>query len=382
MTEDSNLQVILPDTELSDPVFEEGWDELVEELGSPYGMYASPDWILHILETSGHPVRVWKVRDARGKLQGVVPLEISQYRLPFEAANRNLATISLRTAHVLGGVPPLPKDPAVHLQFLDAAFSDLPECDSLHCDLVPWDSWFSKFLREDEEVHKRYIVHSPFGVRKWHMLRVAGAFEDYVATLSSKSRHNLRRNVRKLRKRADRFELKRVDRPDQICEFLRNAVAVSKHTWQHQTLGERLADDDETRESMMSLAARGLLRCYILFSGDEACAFSTAYQRRGIINCHELGFDQRLSPFSPGKVLIYLMIEDVHADPDVTLLNFGMGDAEYKRKLSNIETAECSWLIMRRSIRNRIIVKSHAMLDGTVELAKKIVRRNGKTTTS
>jgi hypothetical protein len=379
MSEDSSLQVISPETELSDPVFEEGWEELVQEFGSPYGMYASPDWILHILETSGNPVRVWKVRDSSGKLQGVVPLEISQYSLPFQAANRNLATISLRTAHVLGGVPPLPKDPAVHLRFLDAAFSDLPECDSLHCDLVPWDSWFSKFLREDQEVRKRYIVHSPFGVRKWHLLRVDGPFEDYMGTLSSKSRHNLRRNVKRLRKRADTFELKRVDRPDQVCEFLRHAVEVSKHSWQHRELGERIADDEETRNSMVSLANRGLLRCYVLFSGDEACAFSTAYQRRGVVNCHELGFDQRLSPFSPGKVLIFLMIEDVHVDPDVTLLNFGMGEAEYKRKLSNIETAESSWLIMRRSIRNRILVKSHAMLDGTVELLKKIARRNGKT---
>lgn len=379
MTEDSGLQVVAPNTELSDPVFEEGWEKIVEECGSPYAMYASPDWILHILETSGNPVRVWKVRDASGKLQGVVPLEISQYRLPFQAANRDLATVTLRTAHVLGGVPPLPKEPAVHLQFLDAAFSALPDCDCLHCDMVPRENWFSKFLREDLEVRKRYIVHSPFGVRAWHMLRVAGTFEDYVGTLSSKSRHNLRRNLRRLRKRAERFELLRVDQPDQVGEFLRAAVEVSKHSWQHRALGERLADDEETRKSMMSLADRGLLRCYILFSGDDACAFSTAYQRRGVINCHELGFDQRLSPFSPGKVLIYLMIEDVHSDPDVTLLNFGMGDSEYKRKLSDIETAESSWLIMRRSIRNRFLVKSHALLDGTVELAKKVVRRRKKT---
>jgi CelD/BcsL family acetyltransferase involved in cellulose biosynthesis len=69
------------------------------------------------------------------------------------------------------------------------------------------------------------------------------------------------------------------------------------------------------------------------------------------------------------------MIEDLHRDPAVTLLNFGMGDAEYKRRLADIETAESSWLIMRRSIRNRILVKSHSILNGTVDLVKKVVRR-------
>jgi hypothetical protein len=375
MTEYSSLESISSKDDLADPLLREGWEKLVEEYGSPYGMYASPDWVLHILGTSGHPVRVWKARDSAGQLEGLVPVEISEYSLSFEAANRKFVRVPLQTAHVLGGVPPLPKDPASHFRFFDAVFSELPECDCLHCDMVPWDNWFSEFLRQDRQVRQRYVVHSPFGARNWHMMRIAGTFEDYLGRMGSKSRHRLRNNVRKLEKRAERFELRRVDRADQVEEFLRFAAEVSRNSWQHQDLGEQLSDDETTKKTLMSLADRCLLRCYILFSGDEPCAFSTAYQRRGTINCHEFGFDQRLQRYSPGKVLLYLMIEDLYADSAVTLLNFGMGDAEYKRQLADIETTESSWLIMRRSIRNRILVKSHSILDGTVEFAKKVFRK-------
>jgi hypothetical protein len=375
MTEYSGLESITSRDVLLDPVFREGWERLVGEYGSPYGMYASPDWILHILETSGKPVRVWKARDSKGALEGLVPLEISEYNLSFEAANRHFATVSLRTAHVLGGVPPLPKDRASHLRFFNTVFSELPECDCLHCDRVPWDNWFSEFLREDEQFRQRYVVHSPFGARKWLMLRIAGTFEEYLGRLGKKTRNTLRRRVRRLQERGERLELRRVDRADQVEEFLRYAAEVSRNSWQHRVLGERISDNAETRNELTSLADRRFLRCYLLFSGNDPCAFSTACQHHGIINCHELGFDLRLQRYSPGKVLICLMIEDLHRDPAVTLLNFGMGDAEYKRRLADIETAESSWLIMRRSIRNRILVKSHSILNGTVDLVKKVVRR-------
>jgi CelD/BcsL family acetyltransferase involved in cellulose biosynthesis len=104
-------------------------------------------------------------------------------------------------------------------------------------------------------------------------------------------------------------------------------------------------------------------------------AFSVAHQYRGVVNSQEMGYHQDFAKYSPGKVLLYLIIRDLHADGSVRLLNFGMGDAEYKRWFADIERTESSWLLLRRSLRNRLLTRSHAAFDGAVELAKRIVRR-------
>jgi hypothetical protein len=375
MTDSSGFEIIASKEGLSDQPFLAAWERLVEGSGTPYGMYASPEWILHVLETSGAPVPVWKVLDADAGLQGVVPLGVGEHHLSFEAGNRRFLTVPLRAVHVPGGVPALPQDRESHLRFFDAVFTEFPECECIYFDMVPREHWFSELLREDREVRRRYVVHSPFGVRKWLLLRITGSFEDYLGTLGGKSRHTLRKNVRKLEALGNPLRLERVDRPEQVPGFLRTALEVSKNSWQHRVLGQRVSDSEKATRSMMDLAERGLLRAYLLYSGEEACAFSVAYQHRGIVNAQETGYHQEFAPYSPGKVLLYLIVQDLHADKEVTLLNFGMGDAEYKRWFADTERAESSWLLMRSSVRNRLLAGSHAGFDGAVRFAKRMVRR-------
>jgi hypothetical protein len=375
MTGKCSLEVITSSEALSDARLLNAWEHLVDGSDTPYGMYASPPWILHVLETSGAPVHVWKILDTAGGLQGFVPFGMGSHRLSFEAGNRTFFRARLRAAHVPGGVPALPKDRESHLRFFDGVFAGFPECECLHFDMVPRDHWFSDLLREDRELRKRYVIHSPFGVRKWQLLRIHGSFEDYLGRLGSKSRYNLRKSVRKMEDLGKPLRLEGVERSDQVPRFLEMAVGVSRNSWQHQKLGPRISDSDAARRKMADLVDRGLLRAYLLFSGEEPLAFSVAHQYRGVVNSQEMGYHQDFAQYSPGKVLLYLIIQDLHADGSVTLLNFGMGDAEYKRWFADIERTESSWLLMRRSLRNRLLTRSHAAFDGAVELAKRIARR-------
>jgi len=269
----------------------------------------------------------------------------------------------------------LPRDRESHLRFFDGIFGEFPECECLYFDLVPGDHWFSELLREDRELRKRYVIHSPFGVRRWHLLRIEGSFEDYLGRLRSKTRYSLRKSVRKMEELGRPLRLERVKRPDQVPRFLETAVEVSRKSWQHRELGQRVSDSETAMRKAADLVERGLLWAYLLFSGEEPCAFSIAHQYRGVVNAQEMGYHQDFAAYSPGKVLLYLIIKDLHAEESVTLLNFGMGDAEYKRWFADIERTESSWLLMRRSLRNRLLTRSHAAFDGAVGLAKRIVRR-------
>jgi hypothetical protein len=375
MTEPSNLEMVSSKEEISEAGLQREWEDLMDTSGTPYAVYGSPAWILHLKETSDTPVRVWKMRDTEGALVGLVPVALGEYHLSFEVASRSLLRIPLRTAHVLGGLPVLPRNGAHHLQLFDAVFSEFPETECIHFETVPTDHWLSEFFLGDGEVQKQYSLHSPFGVRKWHLLRIEGSFEDYLGGMGGKSRNTLRRKVRQLEKRDDKLEIRRVDHPAQVPPFLEAASEISRNSWQQRVLGERVSDNEQTRRSLMDLAERGLLRSYLLTSGGDPCAFLIGYHYRGVFNSGELGFHQRFADYSPGTVLWYLLLEDLHADPSMTLLNFGMGDAAYKRRFGNAQSSDSSWLVMGRSIRNRLLARSHAAFDGSVELVKRIVGR-------
>jgi CelD/BcsL family acetyltransferase involved in cellulose biosynthesis len=204
---------------------------------------------------------------------------------------------------------------------------------------------------------------------------MGGSFDDYLGGMGGKSRNTLRRKVRQLEKRKDGVEIRRVHDPSQVPEFLEAAAEISKNSWQQRVLGDRLSDDERTRQSLSDLAGRGLLRSYLLISGSDPTAFLIGYQYRGVFNSGELGYDQRYSDYSPGTVLWYLLLEDLHGDPSMTLLNFGMGDAAYKRRFGNDQSSDASWLVMRRSPRNRLLARTHAAFDGSVEVVKKIIGR-------
>jgi hypothetical protein len=375
MSDLSSLEMVSLKEELSEAGFLQEWEDLVGTLGTPYAVYGSPAWVLHLQETSELPVRVWKMRDPDGALVGIVPVALGEYGLSFEVASRSLLRLPLKTAHVLGGLPVLPREGAPHLQLFDAVFSEFPDAECIHFETVPTDHWLTGYLEEDRQVGRRFAVHSPFGARKWHLLRMGESFDDYLGGMGGKSRNTLRRKVRQLEKRENGLEIRRVDAPSQVPGFLEAAAEISKNSWQQHVLGDRLTDDERTRRSLSDLADRGLLRSYLLISGSDPTAFLIGYQYRGVFNSGELGYDQRFSDYSPGTVLWYLLLEDLHGDPFMTLLNFGMGDAAYKRRFGNAQSSDASWLIMRRSARNRFLARSHAAFDGSVELVKKLVGR-------
>ena len=60
----------------------------------------------------------------------------------------------------------------------------------------------------------------------------------------------------------------------------------------------------------------------------------------------EVAFDEQYREHSPGKVLLSLILEDLHGQQRPQTVNFGVGDASYKRRLSNCERSDLSCLIM------------------------------------
>jgi hypothetical protein len=127
-------------------------------------------------------------------------------------------------------------------------------------------------------------------------------FESYLAQLSGKTRQTAKR---KLRQFAENYagRVHAIKTPDQVDWFLQVGEQISRLTYQWN-VGQRLIDDERTREQYKRSAEAGVLRCYLAFAGDKPCAFLRGTIRDQVFDYETPGFDPRYSKASPGTVLL------------------------------------------------------------------------------
>jgi hypothetical protein len=141
----------------------------------------------------------------------------------------------------------------------------------------------------------------------------------------------------------------RVEQAKDVRMFLDEAAAVSVRSWQH-TLGLQMDNSPDECRRYERLAEKGVLRCYLLKCGDTACAFIRGFQYGDVYYYSRTGFHEDYAAFSPGKVLFYLMLEDLHEYRPPVRLNFQEGDYEYKRRFANNCVEKTDILLVRTDL--------------------------------
>jgi CelD/BcsL family acetyltransferase involved in cellulose biosynthesis len=194
--------------------------------------------------------------------------------------------------------------------------------------------------------------------------------------MSSKARRNIRREIRLLDEMAGgELRLSRITTPDQVEGFVASASHVSFRSWQRRVLAKGVRNDQRTLRKLEDLADRSLLRSYILQVGDTPCAFAIGYQHLSTYYFIQTGFDDEFKAYSPGKILLYLFLEDLHTHDSPRTLDFGVGDATYKRRFGNCEREDLSCLILPRNVRNKICTGTHSLFTSAVDVTKRIIGR-------
>lgn len=371
---DFEIRPLAPSEALADATFLADWRRVVDANGAPYTLYNSPDWIEHAATLGGASIVIWTIRDANRTLVGVVPTAKRDYRLTFDIANRAFFNVTFKVADILGSQLCIPENRHLYRKLIDRILKHWPECDGICFDTLPADCFCSRLLHSSDECSDSVRVYSPFGCRPWHVITLGASFEEYLQTKSAKTRSTLRRKVR-LFEQTGAVWLERYTRPDEVPEFVNGISRISPKTWQHRLLGMEYSNDDLTQRKYQDLAGRGLLRSYLLRRDDRPCAFVIGYQYRDMYYYADVGFDPDLAEFSPGTVLLFLMLEDLHENNRPALLNFGIGDASYKQRFGTDVFSDETVLVLRAGLRNRLAVKSHQAFITCLDRAKKVIGR-------
>ena len=159
----------------------------------------------------------------------------------------------------------------------------------------------------------------------WHEPIEGRSWEQYLAARPGQLRETIRRKLRRSERDPDcRFEV--ITGGDRLASGIETFEAVYRRSWK-----EPEPFPDFNAGLMREMAPLGLLRLGILWIGAEAVAVQLWMVERHRATVLKLAHDEAFKPVSPGTVLTALMLRRLIDQEQITELDFGRGDDDYKR---------------------------------------------------
>jgi hypothetical protein len=208
-------------------------------------------------------------------------------------------------------------------------------------------------------------------------VNLPGSYEQFLQSLSSKTRYNLRAYSSRLLKTFGKaLSVRCFRQKTELDQIVHDTEFVAAKTY-HRGLGVGFVDDAETRRLTAFSLERGWFRAYILYVGGTPCAFwhGLQYGRTFFTGC--TGSDPAYREHRLGTCLLTKVFEDLCRDAGVGEVDFGLGDAEYKRHLCNQSWLEASAYVFAPTIRGLALNSLRTPFLLVDRSARRVVGRSG-----
>lgn len=194
----------------------------------------------------------------------------------------------------------------------------------------------------------------------------------YWQRWNSRSRYKLRSKLRKIEN-----ELLVIKRAEDVGQFLSLAHVVSQSSWQGRRLGVRIADRPSERRRLEAWAKIGALRSYVLCHRQTPIAFMRGAMWNGRFVHDEIGYDTSFAKHAPGTMLLLRVLDDLIADGTPMVVDFGAGDAAYKRQFGTRQSASGQVILTRPGPRPALALRVHRAQTWASDRARAGLRHAG-----
>jgi len=198
------------------------------------------------------------------------------------------------------------------------------------------------------------------------------SYEEFFQERSSKQRNQLRKKEKVFAERfGAAFELREYRQAHQVQEFLNAAKVINRKTYQYHMFGERIDNDERSVAAARRVAEAGCFRSFVLWHGAVPLCFILGHQRTdGTYDHRYTGFDPDYRDAAPGIYCNILLLQRLYAVDRPRVLDFGSGDAEYKRLFSNLSRVTASPVLLPRHWRFQL---ASALYEVSAALNKRAV---------
>lgn len=317
------------------------WEQM--QCNEPYPVpNADIDRYLSFIKTSGDEVQphVMLIK-CNGCPAAMIIGRIENHQLNFKLGYKTLFKPALKCLSVVyGGVLGQPKSDLCSLLVGEL----MKQLRSREVDIV-----FFNHLRTDSPFYQA-VRRVPGFLSRGYLpkiedhwcMSVPETVASFYESCSSSSRKQYRKCIRRL-ERAFPGQVRVVtySQENHLDEAIKYASQVSAASYQY-SMGCGFIDNSRTRALLATSAGRKRLRMHLLFIGDEACAFEIWIKYGTTYFGDGMAFDPKWKKWRVGTVLFLKTIEHICTDPGVDSVDFGFGDAAYKRSYGSGRWQESS----------------------------------------
>jgi hypothetical protein len=347
------------------------WQELVRDPN------ADMDFYLTVIQSRSEILRPHVIVLKRGGvvhtiLVGRVERKSLEIRLGY-------GTVSLPSARILtlihGGL--LGHDSEEHVSAL--AGSVLKSLAAHEADVA----WFygldadSAFYRTARNVGGFFTRdYFPGWIERWKV-RLPSTYEELHRQLSANTRHNLKRYSKRLGEASGgQLTVKSFRDPSDVEWVLRDTEVIAAKSY-HRGLGVGFVHNDENSRLMKLAGNQGWLRAHILYLKGRPCAFWNGFLYGKTFFTSTTGYDPDFRDYRPGTFLLQKMFEDLCAERVADEVDFGFGDAQYKRDWCADHRLQASLFLFAPSVKGVFLNSIRTPLVGASNVGRRVLARTG-----
>jgi CelD/BcsL family acetyltransferase involved in cellulose biosynthesis len=154
-------------------------------------------------------------------------------------------------------------------------------------------------------------------------------WDDYLAGLAGKQRHELRRKMRRLERELAGPVAVAHATPDDVLARLNDFLVLHRASRAGKARFMDGRMESFFRTAIVALAARGMARLWTLDAGGRAVAAFICLEWAGRVGLYNSGFDTGMAALSPGIVLLAYVIRDA-IERGLARFDFLRGEEPYK----------------------------------------------------
>jgi hypothetical protein len=206
---------------------------------------------------------------------------------------------------------------------------------------------------------------------------VPDSLAEFLSARSRNSRENVKRYSKRLvREFGDRLSVETFGSGADIDHLFRTIEPVAATTYQRR-LGAGFADTGDQRRLVELGLERGWFRAWVLSIDGEPKAFWHGIAYQGTFFIGSPGYDPALSKHRIGMFLQMRMVEDLCRDPGIRAIDYGFGDAQYKRSFGDQVQEETDVRLFAPTPRGAWLNLAKSSTLALDRLAKSAVKRAG-----
>jgi hypothetical protein len=244
------------------------------------------------------------------------------------------------------------------------------EADMAIMNCLRFDSDIYKLVKKKPKIFCRDFISD---IKVHSKINLPGNINEFLQGMKPKHKYWIRRMYKLLKRENQEVAIRCFQYKEEVEQLCSDAESIAAKTYQ-RGIGTGFFYNNREKARRIFLAERGWLRGYVLYVNNNPCAFWIGSLYKGVFLSEFTGYDPDYKKYEPGTILLTRIIGDL-CQSKAKELDFGAGEAFYKKRFGNQHWKETSVYIFAPTIKGIKLNLARTMTVLFSQFAERILNR-------